>query len=190
MGALQQVGDLFQQYPELDVISGRCRWYYGDCRDLLVDQSPLRTLEDFLMIKTNWLNCRLIVQPEAFFRRKAFEMANGLRENLAFCFDACLWMDMAKLGCTFHSVGQHWANLRIHDGQKTSNVNSSYREFARLAWDQLRENWQRVQDPLAITDEIIRVLEELSANEGRNSKVLLESTSYRVGRLLARLKVW
>jgi glycosyltransferase involved in cell wall biosynthesis len=190
MGVFERVAELFQQLPDTDVISGRCRRWYGDGRDRLVDPSPLRTLADFLKIKTKWMSGRLIIQPEAFFRSKAFEMAKGIREELFFCFDACLWMDMAKIGCTFHSVDQHWANLRVHDGQKISNVTGTVHELTRLAWNQLRENWKVVEDPLAITDEIVQVLEEMFTNERCISKTLRESTSYRVGRLLTKMKVW
>src|SRR5262249_10396299 len=190
MGVFPQVAELFQQQPNIDVVSGRCRWWYGDDRDYLVDPSPLRTLEDFLKIKTNWMNYRLIVQTEAFFRRRALEIVNGIPEELVFCFDACLWMNMAKMGCAFHSVDRHWANLRIHEGQKTSDVAGVKFELVRSAWDQVRENWKMVNDPVAITEETFQVLEEMCMNELGVSRSLRESTSYRLGRRLTKMKVW
>ena len=189
-GVLAQVAKFFQEQPDIDVISGRCRLWYGDSRDRLIDPSPLRTLEDFLRVKTNWRRDRWIVQPEAFFKRGAFEMAGGLHEELFFCFDGCLWIDMAKAGCKFASLDRHWANLRKHEGQKTSNGNSSQRELARLAWEKVRENWKKVEDPLRITDEIFQILEECVANEQYTSRTLRQSTSYRLGRLVTRMKVW
>jgi glycosyltransferase involved in cell wall biosynthesis len=190
MGVFAQVAELFQQQPNVDVISGRCRLWHGDSRDRLVDPSPLRTLEDFLKIKTNWTSGRMIVQPEAFFRPGAFELAKGVREELNYCFDGCLWMDMAKMGCAFHSVDRHWANLRIHKDQKISNVTGTLQELARLAWDKVRENWNTVEDPIEITDEIFQVLAEMFTNEQHVARTLRESTSYRVGRLLTKMKVW
>jgi glycosyltransferase involved in cell wall biosynthesis len=190
MGVFSRVAELFQHLSEVDVLSGRCRWWYGGGRGNLIDPSPLRTLEDFLKIKTNWTSGRLIVQPEAFFRPNAFKTANGVREEFNFCFDACLWMDMAKAGSVFHSVDQHWANLRIHEGQKISDVPGTIHELVRLAWDQLRENWHTVKDPLVITDEIFQVLEEMFINERHKSISLRNSTSYRVGRFLTKMKVW
>src|SRR5262249_39552097 len=143
-----------------------------------------------LRIRSNWMSGRLIIQPEAFFRRRAFERIGGLREELYYCFDACMWMDMAKNGCIFDAVDQHWANLRKHCAQKISNVAGTYQELARVAWDQLRENWERVENPLAIAEEIWCVLEDLLANERRESRALRESRSYRMARLLGRMKVW
>jgi glycosyltransferase involved in cell wall biosynthesis len=190
LGALAEVAKTFQQHPHVDVISGRCRVWYGDSRDRLIDPSPLRCLDDFLKIRSNWMNGRLITQPEAFFRRTAFERIGRLREELHYCFDACMWIDMAKLGCSFHSVDQHWANLRIHDGQKISHGTETCQELARLAWDQLRENWTNVQSPLAIGEEIFCVLEGLASEERNAARILRDSTSYRLGRILTKLKVW
>ena len=93
-----RVAELFQQLSDVDVLSGRCRLWDGGGGGNLRDPSPLRTLEDFLKLKTNWTSGRLIVPPEAFFRPDAFNAANGVREEFHFCFDACLWMDMAKAG--------------------------------------------------------------------------------------------
>jgi glycosyltransferase involved in cell wall biosynthesis len=190
MGVLGQVSELFQEQPDIDVISGRCRLWHGNGKDRLVEPSPLRTLEDFLKIKTNWTTGRMIVQPEAFFRSTAFETAGGIREDLNFCFDVCLWMDMAKLGCVFQSVDQHWANLRIHQGQKISDVTGTLHELVRLAWDKVQENWNMLEEPLAITDEIFRVLEDMFTNERHVSTTLRKSTSYRTGRLLTKMKIW
>jgi glycosyltransferase involved in cell wall biosynthesis len=189
-GVFARVAKFFQEQPDIDVISGRCRLWYGDARDRLIDPSPLRTLEDFLRIKTNWRNDRWIAQPEAFFRRRAFEVAGGVREELFFCFDGCLWIDMAKAGCKFASVDEHWANLRKHDGQKTSNGTGSQWEVGRLAWDKVRENWTIVEDPLGITDEIFQILEECVAKEQHRSRTLQQSTSYRLGRFLTKMKIW
>ena len=101
-----------------------------------------------------------------------------------------MWMDMAKMGCIFHSVDQHWANLRIHGSQKIANVTGTYQELARVAWDQLRENWTRMENPLLVAEELFCVLESLLTRELDGSRTLPGSRSYRVGRLLAKMKVW
>jgi glycosyltransferase involved in cell wall biosynthesis len=189
-GALTEAADLFGSRPDADVISGRCRLWYGDGRDRLVEPSPLRSLEDFLKINLNWRNGRLIVQPEAFFRRRAFAKVGRLREDLRYCFDQCLWMDLAKAGCTFASVDRHWANLRMHEAQKTWNLTGAYAELARVAWDHLRQNWERVADPISVADDIFCALEGLLQSERQTSTDLLQSTSYRVGRFLTKPKFW
>ena len=197
LGVLSAVAKTFQQHPDADVVSGRCRQWYGNNSDQLIGPSPLRCFDDFLRIRSNWLNGRLIVQPEAFFRRRAFEKIGSLREELYYCFDACMWMDMAKRGCVFHSVDQHWANLRRHDGQKISNLVATRQELARVVRDQLRKNWDSVENPpvvleelLCVLDDLLFVLDDLLGSERKVSRALRESRSYRVGRLLAKMKLW
>lgn len=187
---LQQVADFFAQTPDVDVISGRCRLWYGDSRDRMIQKSPLRTLEDFLKFNANWLNGHQIVQPEAFFRRRAFNKVGGLREELQYSFDVCLWIDMVKSGCKFASIDRHWANLRMHEGQKTWNLSGGKAELARLAWNQLRENWDRISDPMDVADDIFCALEQLAVAERETSARLMKSTSYRFGRFLTKRKFW
>jgi glycosyltransferase involved in cell wall biosynthesis len=189
-GVFAQVAELFQQQPEIDIISGQCRLWYGDGRDLMINPSPLRTFEDFLKINSNWLKGRMIVQPETFFRRRAFEKAKGVREELYYSFDACLWMDLAKSHCAFTSVDRHWANLRMHGGQKTHDLTSAHAEVARVAWDQLRENWSRLENPIAVANDIYCALERLLTEEHKLTKNLLESTSYQIGRTFTKMKFW
>jgi len=189
-GVLAEAAELFGKWPGVDVVSGRCRLWYGDSRDRLMEPSPLRSLDDFLKINANWRNRRLIVQPEALFRRRAFDKAGPLREDLHYCFDQCLWMDMAKSGCVFASVDRHWANLRMHEGQKTWNLTGAYAELARVAWNHVRENWERLVDPMAVADDIFCALEDLLAQERRIAKNLSESTSYRLGRFFTKRKFW
>jgi glycosyltransferase involved in cell wall biosynthesis len=189
-GVFAQVADLFRQWSDVDVISGRCRLWYGDVRDYMMEPSPLRTLEDFLKINSNWLNGHLIIQPEAFFRRKAFDKAGGLRGELHYCFDSCLWMDMAKSDCVFASVDRHWANLRMHQGQKTRDLTGGSVELAHVAWNQLLENWAHLDKPIEVADDIFCALEKLVAGERAASAKLRDSASYRIGRFLTRRKFW
>ncbi|HEX4410969.1 MAG TPA: glycosyltransferase family 2 protein [Xanthobacteraceae bacterium] len=189
-GALMEVADMFRSSPGVDVISGRCRLWYGDMRDRLMEPSPLRRLEDFLKINTNWRNSRLIVQPEAFFRKQAFVKAGPLREDLHYCFDQNLWMAMAKAGCVFTSVDRHWADLRMHEDQKTWELGKALAELARVAWDETRECWSSLDNPIAIADDIFSAVEALLMHEQNASQNVLQSTSYRVGRFLTKRKFW
>ncbi len=181
-GVLAAVGKAFQENPGFDVVSGRCCIWYGDNRNKLVAPSPLRSFDDFLKIKTNWMNGRLIVQPEAFFRRRAFDKVGGIREEFFYCFDTCMWMDMAKKACSFHSIDQHWANLRIHKAQKIQNIAGSLEELVRLTQTQLLENWTVVEDPLGVTEDIFSAIDVLLTIERDAAKTLRESKSYRIGR--------
>jgi hypothetical protein len=91
-------------------------------------------------------------------------------------------MDMSKKGCSFHSIDQHWANLRIHKAQKIQNIAGSLEELVRLTRTQLLENWTAVEDPLGVTEDIFSAIDILLTIERDAAKTLRESKSYRIGR--------
>lgn len=188
---LEQVANLFVQRPEMEVISGRCLLWHGDERDRLVEPSPLRTLEDFIKIGSSWMNGRLIVQPEAFFRRTALTKVGALREDLKICFDVCLWIEMAKAGCRFHSVDRHWANLRMHAGQLSSDLEQGHAELLRAAWQYLLADWDNFGPKASeIANDLFQALLRVRERDRINLENLRNSTSYRLGRQVTRLKVW
>jgi len=190
-GVLREVAEYFDAHPDVDVVSGRCRLWYGDQRDRLMAPSPLRDYGDFLRIGSNWTKGRLIVQPEAFLRRSAFEATRGLREDLHYCLDSCLWMDMARVGCRFDSVDRHWANLRMHPGQKTADLSPAYAELAATAWQHLLQDWPRFGDNAReIADDIFGALMDVRGADRRAFERVRGSTSYRVGRWLTRCRFW
>ena len=98
---------------------------------------------------------RLIVQPEAFFRRAALEKVGALREDVKVCFD--VWIEMARTGCQFHSVDQHWAHLRMHVSQLTADLNKAHAELVlcSLAISHHRLGQTRRQAP-SIADDLFR----------------------------------
>jgi len=185
---LKEVAEFFSMHPEADVISGRCKLWYGDLRDRLMPASPLRTFEDFLRVGSNWLQERLIIQPEAFFRSRALRQIQGLREDLRYCMDVCLWMDMAKAGCSFQSVDRHWANLRMHEGQKTAARTVAYTELVEVAWEHLHESWTALEDPRIVADDIFRGALGLLNSEQASLRAIRHSTTYSLAAFLARLK--
>jgi len=185
-----EAASLFEKWNNVDVISGRCRLWKGNDLGKIIEPSPLRTFEDFLAINSNWLRLRIIIQPEAFFRQSAFQKAGGLRKELHYSFDACLWMDMAKSGCVFTSVDRHWANLRRHNGQKTADVSKAHAELARVAWDHLVEGWATATNPIILANDIFSGVESLLLGQIGRTENVLQSTSYRIGRLITKRKFW
>ena len=190
-GVLQSVANYFRSHPETDIVSGRCRLWYGRDDDPFIGPSPLRTYEDFLKVGSNWMNQHLILQPEAFFRRPAYSKAGGLRQDLHYCLDVALWMDMARAGCRFDSTCEHWANLRMHADQKTAELNLAYAELAGVAWQYLQRDWElhgsRTHE---IASDIFNALNKIRAEDRRQFEILRNSTSYRIGRIATCLKFW
>jgi Glycosyl transferase family 2 len=189
-GVISKVAERFHETPRADVISGCCKLWYGDHRDRLIGPSPLRTYSDFLRVNSNWMSDRLIIQPEAFFRKAAYTRANGLREGLRYCLDVSLWMELARNGCVFHSVNEHWANLRMHRGQKTFDLGRAYHELLQEAWRRVQNDREILDDPWTVATDIVAGWDRLLTESESKTNTLKQSTSYRFGRTMARLKFW
>lgn len=189
-GVISRVAGRFHQTPRAEVVSGCCKLWYGDQRDRLIGPSPLRTYSDFLCVNSNWMSDRLIIQPEAFFRRAAYTRANGLREELRYCLDVSLWMEMAKNGCVFESVNEHWANLRMHPGQKTFDLGRAHHELLQEAWRRVQNDHETLDDPWTVATDIVAGWDRLLIETKSRADTLKNSTSYRFGRALAGLKFW
>jgi len=190
-GFLREAARLLRERPDLDVLSGQCTLWYGDAQDRLMPPSPLRTYEDFLRVGSNWLSERLILQPESIFRRRAYDAAEGIPEEIHYAMDVALWMRMARAGCTFDSVPRPWARLRIHRHQKTADPFVAYGELCRVAWDYLRRDWEMFGErALDVADDIFRGQAKIASHYREQAALYGGSTSYRLGRLVTRWRFW
>ncbi len=190
-GTLTRVVEAFSTYPDADIMSGQCLLWHGTKDDRLIGPSPLRTYADFLRVGSNWTNDRLILQPEAFFRRSVYERAGPLREDLHYCFDTIFWLAAARAGFQFESVADHWANLRLHSEQKTADLQGGLAELAEATWQFLQRDWDSLGgEARLIADDVFGLLLEVRMEERRQRDSLRNSTSYRLGRIITRMKVW
>ena len=190
-GALSSVAIEFFRNRHVDIISGICRIYSRQSPDLFIGPSPLRTLEDFCRVASNWTKQKLIIQPEAFFTREIYQRAGPLQIELLYCYDVIFWVKAADLGAVFTSVARHWADLRRHADQKTADLNFAYRELARSVFDYCRAKPDMHRDQLSIIcAEVIALLDHIAGEENARARRYKESTSYRVGRMVTRIRFW
>jgi glycosyltransferase involved in cell wall biosynthesis len=181
----------FAQRPGIDVVSGVVRQMAGVETVRVVGPSPLRTLEDFCLLHSNWTQGRLLVQPEAFFSACIYAEAGPLREDLNFCFDAMFWVAAAAKGAQFASVDRHWVDFRLHDAQKTHDFVSSRQEFARAVFAFCATDASVDKAQLArIGADLVRLFDDLIDLQRGQLTAYRQSTSYRLGRLITRLRFW
>ncbi len=189
--ALQRIACELTRRPDADVISGQCRVWCGKPDDELIGPSPLRKYKDFLRVGSNWMQKRLILQPEAFFRKRAYVAVGGLREDISYAFDVDLWMRFARAGFRFESIPVPLANLRLHPAQKTADPYVGYQDLCRLAWHHLKADWPTFGDEaVAIADDILYGMEQIGAHYQDQYRLVNNSTSYRLGRLVTQLRFW
>lgn len=186
-----KVAIYFSKNLQTGVISGRCKLWYGDPNDPINQPSPLRSYKDFLMVGSNWMRQKLILQPEAFFRRDAFLKFGPLREDLYYCLDAALWMAMARGGVVFDSINEHWANLRMHRHQKTADLGRAYSELTCTAWNYLLRDWVREDlDVKYIANDIFGAMAEIQEDCMAKLHNIRGSTSFRLARVFTKIKFW
>jgi len=180
-------------HPEADVISGQCRTNGYRNGDYMLAPSPLREYTDFLKVGSNWMSEKLIVQPEAFFRKRAYEAAGGLSKR-TYVLDWELWLKMAREKCRFHSVNKHWANLRMHPGRKTETNDQAYAELCLAAWSYLMKDWDALgNEAKVIADDIFKAMDKVSEEQAKKHahlegvmKSVLKSPSFRIGHFITR----
>lgn len=108
---LSSVAKLFQQHPEIDVITGD-GYYIEDNGRLL---QPIRPL-DISHMSLRWLR-RIdnFLQPATFWRRNQIR----LDETLHYTFDWTLWLDFYEASLNVCYVSQYFALYRVHPGSLT-----------------------------------------------------------------------
>ena len=110
-GAIGAAVDALTHSPELVGVYGNAYWIDGNGAIL----RPYPT-EDFDP-KSFELNC-FISQPAVFFRRDAFEKANGFDISFHSAFDYDFWIRLSHLG-KLERIHSFWALSRMHPGNKT-----------------------------------------------------------------------
>ncbi len=104
--ALRIVGEFFAAHPRVEVMYGNANFI--DAAGRLI--APCAHVEAYSLSRLrNYSD--FIVQPAAFFRRRAFEEVGGLDGRLHWAMDYDLWLKLARRG-PFSFVPQVLANYR------------------------------------------------------------------------------
>ncbi len=107
-GSLFKVASLFQIHGSTDVI-------YGDGY-MTEETGQLRKpiFGDRWNLRRLAYGACAVVQPAAFFRRRAFQMTKGFSEEYSVTWDTGLWVDLALSGATFRHQREFLAVFRLH----------------------------------------------------------------------------
>lgn len=123
-----------------DLVAGGCQLYRNgrflgthltSCAD-----GPLPA-EEISDLYGGWQTGKFFYQPEVMFTRELWLRAGGhVREDLHFCMDVEMWLRFATCGANLHVIGAPVAMFRLHEEQKTSNLQASPDEFLPIgnAW--------------------------------------------------------
>ena len=124
-GALERVGRLFAERPEVDLV-------YGGLRSIDAHDRRLFTQWAALDLPTLVYESAFTSQPASFWRRAVYEKAGGVDESYRFAMDYDLLIRMLLAGARPLKIRPVLASYRIHPATKSSNLQKvSAEEVAR-----------------------------------------------------------
>ena len=123
--AFATVVQFFQRRPEVDVLCGAIRIIRHD------GVARLRTeIAERFDLKKFLAGVCVVGQQGTFFRRRAFERADGFNRENRTCWDAELLVDFALTGSQFAVLHRVLGNFRLHPGSISGSgrLNAQYFE--------------------------------------------------------------
>lgn len=149
-GALFAIALAFDS-SEADLVAGVCQLHRdGEIFDqhltCCVD-GPL-PLSELLDLDNHWLAGQFFYQPEVFFKRDLLLSVGGnVSEEMFWGMDYELWVRFAQAGARLKVIGCPIAQYRVHDEQKTHDVDGFSVEL-RAYLKKLRSELQLPETPL------------------------------------------
>lgn len=110
-GVLRRVAGVFAENPEAGVVYGDCV-YVGEDGETVIEKFPAEPYS-----RLRHLAHRFIAQPSCFFRTSM--VPPTVREDLHYCMDYDLWLQLSALGVKFHYVPEVFSRYRLHDQSKS-----------------------------------------------------------------------
>ena len=122
-GTFAAVRAAFDANPSMEVLYGDAEEIYFDGRKSAVRKAQFERRGDFI---TWWERKIWLLQPAVFFRRRVFEKAGYLREDLHLILDTEFWWRLSG-HATFHYLDRVLALQRLQPAAKT--VSGEYRIY-------------------------------------------------------------
>lgn len=113
-GAIIQSAEIFNKKPDVDIIFGN--YDFIDENDELIKHRKEIPFGYNIYLWTK--NC-YHANCAGFYRKKCFDIAGGLREDLHYTMDYELYLRFSKHGFKFHQVNKFWGAYRFHSSSKS-----------------------------------------------------------------------
>lgn len=111
-GAIQSVLQVFESWPNIDVI-------YGMADHIDIDDQPFETYPSEPWNEQRLQDICYICQPALFFRRSVVDKCGLLDESLNYCMDYEYWLRLAKADIRFYYFEKKLAGSRLYADNKT-----------------------------------------------------------------------
>jgi glycosyltransferase involved in cell wall biosynthesis len=106
--AVSHFAELFDKWPDADVISGHA--YKIDEHDRILSKTYSHRFDPVAYV----YGACILVQQSTFFRASTFQGVGGFNAHNRVSWDGELWFDMALHGARFRRTAGFWSSFRIH----------------------------------------------------------------------------
>jgi len=113
-GALKQVAEAFEAYPDAVIVSGSCLRIGPD--GAILDAIPTPPRPEFDQLLRHPTN---LAQPATFFRAEAYRQVGGLDRRYDLAMDVDLWFRLASVGRVVLLRDVVLARYRLHPAAKS-----------------------------------------------------------------------
>jgi glycosyltransferase involved in cell wall biosynthesis len=133
-GALMRVGRYFADRPACDWLAGSGELLFPDCNRRGTMRSQVGSLYELQCFWRFGGDC-FVVSPSAFWRKRLWDDAGGLREHLHYAMDYDLWLRFAER-TTLHGIDDVLSVARREAGGKTfDHRERSWAEVIQCAYE-------------------------------------------------------
>lgn len=119
-GALRRVAAYYHQFPQTDLLHGRCRYVDAVGNSVGEQFGQISSLDEIVDLWDVWWAQRQFVQPEVFWTRAVMQQVGTVREDLHYGMDYDYWCRILAAGGTVGRLDAAIACFRLTPHQKSS----------------------------------------------------------------------
>ncbi|GAX34315.1 glycosyltransferase family 2 protein [Nodularia sp. NIES-3585] len=120
-GTLFKVAEYFCQFPDTDLLNGRCRYVNEQGKKIGDQFGNIEKLEEILDLWGVWWRKRQFVQPEVFWSRKATEKVGFFKEELNYVMDYDYWCRILQVNGIVGKIDAELTCFRFTATQKSNH---------------------------------------------------------------------
>ncbi|TVP61463.1 MAG: glycosyltransferase [Nodularia sp. (in: Bacteria)] len=120
-GTFFKVAEYFRQFPDTDLLNGRCRYVNEQGKKIGDQFGNIEKLEEILDLWGVWWRKRQFVQPEVFWSRKATEKVGFFKEELNYVMDYDYWCRILQVNGIVGKIDAELTCFRFTSTQKSNH---------------------------------------------------------------------
>jgi len=139
-GTLLKVAEYFCQYPQTDLLHGRCRYVNAEGKKIGEQFGSIESFEEIIDLWGVWWKNRQFVQPEVFWSRRMANQIGLFREDLHYVMDYEYWCRILQAGAQVGRLNSELSCFRFTTTQKSNHSEAVAEELLQVVQPWLWSN--------------------------------------------------